>query len=297
MERGQRDVLRRELQETLDRINGQMSNWRTDSLISRFNRDRTGGWFAVSDELVLVLDAARRINRQTGGAFDVTVGGLVNLWGFGASEASPGIPIRSAIDAALAHSGQAKLEVDTAGRAIRKIDPRLEIDLSGIAKGYGIDALANVLERSEVHDFIVEIGGEVRASGARPDGLPWRVAVERPGPGGRVLRGAIALDGAAIATSGDYREFFEINGRRYSHIIDPRTGSPPDNGVASASVVAGDALTADALATACMVMGKEKAMAMAERRGLAVMITERKRGGYSVFRSSAFDALQAIDPR
>lgn len=252
--------LKHRIDQALGRIEDQMSTWRHDSEISRFNGDRTGSWFMVSDGFLRVLDAARSVNQQTGGAFDITVGGLVSLWGFGASERRPEKPGTDSIKENLAHVGHDKFEIATDRNAIRKIDLETEIDVSGIAKGYAVDAVAEILFQSGFEDFIVEIGGEIRSAGRRQDGTPWRVAIERPDSGSRSIEMIIALDNASIATSGDYRDYFEIGEKRYSHIIDPATGGPPENAVASVSVVATEAMAADALATGLMVMGTEKAL-------------------------------------
>jgi thiamine biosynthesis lipoprotein len=278
-----------------EKINVQMSTWSPDSEISRFNRSRASDWFEISDEFLLVLDAARRINRQTEGAFDVTVSGLVNLWGFGAPERRSKIPQADEIAALLVHTGLGAFEIDASRKAVRKVDPEVQLDLSGIAKGYAVDLIAELLQQAGIGDFLVDIGGEIRSSGKRLDGSSWRVAIERPYGQSRSIESIeviVPLDNAAIATSGDYRNYFEIGDKRYSHIIDPRTGNPPDNRVASVSVITGDTMTADALATGLMVMGTEKALALAARNNLAVMIIERDGTGSRVFSSAGFDALR-----
>ncbi len=289
---GQIDLKQR-IDRALGRIDDQMSTWRHDSEISRFNGDRTGGWFVVSDEFLRVLDAARSVNQQTGGAFDITVGGLVNLWGFGASERRSEKPGTDSIKEKLAHVGHEKFEIDTDRTAIRKIDLETEIDVSGIAKGYAVDTVAEILLQSGFEDFIVEIGGEIRSAGRRPDGTPWRVAIERPDSGNRPIQMIIALDYASIATSGDYHNYFEIGDKRYSHIIDPKTGGPPENGVASVSVVTDEAMAADALATGLMVMSTDEALSLAAVNHLAVMIIERIGDDFRVIQSDSFEALRS----
>lgn len=282
---------RRRIETTLESINAQMSTWRPDSEISRFNRLRSTQWFTISDDFTKVLMAARKINRRTDGAFDVTLGELIDLWGFGAG-ARKSFPDPESIATALRHTGPAKFEVDEARKAIRKTDPETQIDLSGIAKGYAVDALAGVITDAGIENFLVEIGGEVRASGRRIDGSLWRVAVEKPDTGGRSVQLVVGLDNAAIATSGDYRKFFEMGGRRYSHIIDPETGSPSEHALASVSVTADDAMTADALATALMVMGVRKALALAARNEIPVFFIERKGDDYVVHSTDQFEMLR-----
>jgi thiamine biosynthesis lipoprotein len=286
------DIMR-QVEAVFEQINTQMSTWRPDSEISRFNRIHTSDWFEISDAFMRVLVAAQKINQQTGGAFDITVSGLVNLWGFGPSERRSKAPEPEAIVEILTHTGPSTFEIDLSKNSIRKIDPEAQVDLSGIAKGYAVDAVAEALEQAGANAFLIEVGGEVRASGGRLDGSPWRVAIERPDAQGRSIQTTVVLNNAAIATSGDYRDYFEIGDRRYSHIIDPKTGGPSDNGVASVSVVTTDAMTADALATGLMVMGTEKALALAVKHNIAVMIVERDGNDFVIFSSEAFEALQS----
>lgn len=287
-------ALAQRIEAVFEAINAQMSTWRQDSEISRFNRVRTREWFQISEDFMRVLASARRITQQTGGAFDVTVTGLVKLWGFGSSQRQIKVPSPEAIAEMLSHTGPGTVEIDASRGAVRKVDPAAQLDLSGIAKGYAVDAVAGVLEEAGLDDFLVEIGGEIRASGERPDGGAWRVAIEKPDSRGRSIQLTLPLVNAALATSGDYRRYFDVADMRYSHIIDPRTGNPVDNSVASVSVVAGDTMTADALATGLMVMGTEKALALAARNKLAVMIIKRDGSDYRVIVSADFDRLQSI---
>ncbi len=279
----------------LERIDAQMSTWRAESEISRFNRTRNTDWFGISGEFMAVLSGAREISRQTDGAFDVTLGKLVEAWGFGSSRSPARVPDPEMISAYLAHSGPDKLEIDPSRGAVRKIDPELQLDLSAIAKGFAVDAVAGVLARAGIEDFLVEIGGEVRASGKRLDGSSWQVAIEQPRTKNRSVQTVLPLRDAAIATSGDYRNYFELEGERYSHIIDPLTGSPPDHQVASVSVIADDAMTADALATALMVMGTGKALAHAAEHDLAVMVIERDGDQFLVHTSDRFRLLSSAE--
>lgn len=286
-------ALARRIETAFESINSQMSTWRPDSEISRFNRLSSTQWFPISKDFMRVLKAALRISEQTGGAFDVTVSGLVKLWGFGSSAQRRKVPDPEAVAEAMSHAGPGTVEIDESRGAVRKADPRAQLDLSAIAKGYAVDAVAGILREAGLDDFLVEIGGEIRAAGKRFDRAPWRVAIEKPDPAGRSIQLALALTNAALATSGDYRRYFEVAGKRYSHIIDPRTGNPVDNGVASVSVVASDTMTADALATGLMVMGTQRALDLAASHDLAVMIVERDGNGYRVIQSASFEKLHS----
>ena len=286
--------LKQKIEDEFEKINNQMSTWQKNSEISRFNRDQTIDWFKISDEFMLVLDASQKINRQTEGAFDVTVGGIVNLWGFGSSPRRSKVPEPDAIVERLSHVGPATFEINLSTVSIRKFDPKTQLDLSGIAKGYAVDAVVEILAEAKIKDFLVEIGGEVRAAGRRLDESAWRVAIEKPVNQSRSILLTVSLEDAALATSGDYRDYFEIGVKRYSHIIDPRTGNPPDNSVASVSVVSDEAMYADALATGLMVLGTDKALALAAKNNLAVMIIEREGSRFRVFQSNAFEALHSI---
>ena len=291
------DELRSAIDGRLETVNAQMSTWRPESEISRFNDDRSGEWFPVSADFAAVTEKALSLGRLTDHALDITVLPLVNLWGFGPAFSADALPSEEAIADLLDHVGPDKIEVAADGSALRKRDPDARIDLSAIAKGFGVDAVSELLKSLGYSDFLVEIGGEVRGSGLRADGKPWRVAVEKPQAGERSVQLVIPLRDAAIATSGDYRNFYEIDGRRYAHILDPRTGRPPPNGVASVSVIGADTTTADGLATGLMVMGVEAGLALAEREGLAVLFIRHSGEGFETRASSAFDALLADDGR
>jgi thiamine biosynthesis lipoprotein len=286
-------VLKAAIDQRLEAVNDQMSTWRAGSEISRFNANESTAWFPVSQDFLKVTRRALELGRLTDGALDITVMPLVELWGFGPAFNADAVPDAAAIEAVLPQVGTEKIETRTDAPALRKVDLRTRIDLSAIAKGFGVDAVAEVLSGLGYRDFLVEVGGEVRGSGLRPDGSPWRVAVERPVAGERAVELVVPLRDAAIATSGDYRNFFDIDGKRYPHVIDPRTGSPPDNGVGSVTVVTADTTTADGLATGLMVMGTDAGLALAEREGLAVLFILRGSGGFEIRRSSAFEALAA----
>lgn len=266
-------ALRADVEARLVRINALMSTWDPASELSRFNAAPIGEWFAVDAELVAVVEAARTLGELSEGAFDVTVGPLVNLWGFGpqAEVGRDAVPSEAALEAALRRVGFAGVETRRAPPALRRTAD-LEVDLSAIAKGYGVDAVASILEAHGVQRYLAEIGGELRARGHNARDVPWQVGIETPDAQQRgVAREAIGLDGAAVATSGDYRNFFTVDGVRYSHTIDPTTGRPVTHDVASVTVIHSSAMWADGWATALNVMGAERGLALAAEQDLAVL--------------------------
>ena len=266
-------TMEREVAAALGRIDGGMSTYIDDSELSRINRLSSSDWSPVSDELFAVLSEALTISRMTDGAFDVTVGPLVNLWGFGPDDATDK-PSDARIHEVMATVGWRRLELREEPAAVRKRRGDVYIDLSAIAKGYAADAVAEVLARHGATDFLIEIGGDLRAEGRSGDGEPWRIGIEHPAPGRRTVHRVVSTESGGVATSGDYRNFREIEGRRYSHAIDPHTGHPAEHGTVSVTVVATTAMRADALATALIVLGADKGMALAEREGVAAYFIE-----------------------
>jgi len=266
------------VQRVVDRVDQHMSTWKSASDLSRFNRSRTTDWFDVPEDVANVAGEARRVSAQTGGAFDVTVGPLVNLWGFGPEHpAGPfgTIPTDAAIDAAMQHVGYARLDVRAAPPALRKSDPALYADFSGIAKGYAADLVGRCLESMGISDYLVGVGGEMRARGNSTLGRPWRVGIETPTPGVRRILYRVELRNLSLSTSGDYRNYFDKDGRRYCHEIDPATGRPIAHGPASVSIAHTSGIYADAMATALMVLGTDKGYALAERLGVAAFFITR----------------------
>ena len=259
------------VRQALDRVDALMSTYRADSEVSRLNRHESSEPLSISAETHAVLAAAQEVSSATEGAFDVTVGPLVDAWGFGPSETS-GPPSAEAVRGLMERTGWQKLILDAQGPAVRKTVPQLQIDLSAIAKGYAVDLVAEALERLGYRDYLVEVGGEVRAAGRRDDGSPWRIGVERPDSTGRSVHRILHLSDTAVATSGNYRNFREADGQRFGHVLDPRTGRPSANRVVSATVLDPSAMRADALATALLVLGESEGMALAEREHLAVLL-------------------------
>ncbi len=266
---------------TLERLIAQMSTYDPGSELSRFNAQVQTDWLPVSRDLVLIIDTARTVSNATGGAFDVTIGPLVNLWGFGPRGTPVAVPRAEFIANAKKLVSYKHVETDLQSSRLRKDLSGVYVDLSGIAQGFAVDKITKLLRSAGVKSYLVEIGGELSAAGVNPNGVPWRVAIERPwGTGlGELLDRIISLNGMGLATSGDYRKYFEHDGRIYSHIIDPRTGWPASGDLTSVSVIHPSTMHADALATALLVMGREKGLQFSQRHGLAVLFVIRGRNG------------------
>lgn len=260
-----------EVDTLLAEVNHTMSTYDPESELSRFNRLRTTDWVPASASLRAVLKAALEVGAQSEGAFDITVGPLVNLWGFGPDVHPDRVPRETDIAAARMRSGLDKITLSETQPAIRKHRPDVFLDLSGIAKGYGVDRVAELMTAHGIKHFMVEIGGEIRVRGLKEQDTPWRIAIEKPLSGERSVHTMLALSDIALATSGNYRNFFEVAGRRYSHTIDPTTGWPVDNHLVSVTVLAETSMRADAWATAFQVLGPERGMAIAERLNLPVL--------------------------
>lgn len=265
----------------------QMSSWEPGSDLSLFNGAPAGSWIALPPEMATVVRAGLELAEATGGAFDPTLGALVDLWGFGAAGAVDRPPQAEAL--AAARAGWRSLQMDDRGRLLQPGGVRL--DLSGIAKGYGVDLAAQAVQALGVRDFLIEIGGELRGSGVKGDGEPWWVEIERP-PGAELPEPPVlvALHGLSIATSGDWRRAFTADGRRYSHTLSPVARAPVAGGLAAVSVLHRQCMQADALATALMVLGPEAA-AFAEERGVAALLVRRTEEGFEEQISPAFARL------
>lgn len=281
------DGLEEDVRSALDAVNQSMSTYVETSEVSRFNRYEGIDRFPVSAGLCSVVAAALRVGAVTDGAFDISIAPAVNLWGFG-----PGGPNRvpgdDAIEEALQNAGSDAVAADCGDASIRKNAPMVQIDLSAIAKGYAVDRVAALLEDRGFGNFLVEIGGEIRASGTNADGDAWRVAIEAPDLARRGSYAVVELTDIGVATSGDYRNYFERDGRRFAHIIDPRTGRPATGNVASVTVLASSAMLADAYATALLVMGRDEALALATWESLAVLMLVRTDAGFEACASPTF---------
>jgi thiamine biosynthesis lipoprotein len=276
------------IEKTLESVDGAMSTWREDSELSRFNQQQDQSeWTPVSAELFEVFEAAQAVAEQSGGAFDITIGPVVNLWGFGPDGRPEQMPGDDELAQRLSRTGFRFLELDAESQAIRARRPQY-LDLSGIAKGYAVDAVARYLEQQGVDRYLVEIGGEVRVNGRKPDGSAWHLAVEEPVEQARQVNRVIAMDRNGMATSGDYRNYYESNGQRYSHTIEPSTGRPVGHRLASVSVIADSSMLADAWATAFTVLGYEEGYRLALQKNLAVYFIVREGDGFETYHTPAF---------
>lgn len=284
-------VLQQDIQTILDNVNGQMSTYQDNSELSVVNRAEVGQWQRVSGDLFRVIETARQINKDTEGVFDITVGPLVNLWGFGPDEPQ-GVPTANQIKNARTAVDMNLLQSRAEDNSVRRLSDRLYVDLSAIAKGFAVDQVADFLSTAGINDYLVEVGGELRVAGMNAEGIPWHVAIEKPVAGLRSVQKVLPLTDISIATSGDYRNYFELEGRRYSHAIDPRTGWPVLHDLVSATVLHPSCMMADAWATAMIVLGYEAAVEMAERQNLAVLLIRKtsesdQAGQYAEWLSSA----------
>lgn len=264
-------ALKLEIETALTKINRSMSTYLPDSEISQFNRSAAATPSAISAEFAHVLAQALQLAELTSGAFDITVNPLVQAWGFGSDGVQTTVPSTAQINAILTHTGYRLLSLQ--GQQLAKKVPQLTVDLSAIAKGFAIDQIGDLLSQRGYENWLVDIGGELKARGNKGD-ENWQVAIEQPRDQGGIHH-VLDLQDSAIATSGDYRNYVELGGQRYSHIIDPVTGYPVTHQLASATVLHDSAMMADALATALLVMGQDLAFDFAQEQGLSVYLIVR----------------------
>lgn len=272
-----------------------ISTYDPESELSRLNRNPSTDWVPISGELYAVLAEGQRLGRLSDGAFDITVGPLVNLWGFGPQTKAEATPSAQAIAAARERVGYGKLELRADPPAIRKQRGDIYIDVSALGEGEGADRMAAYLESLGATDYMAAVAGTMRVRGKNAKRAAWGIAIEVPDPGNRAVQRILPLTDSAVSTSGDYRNFFTAAGKRYSHHIDPRTGNPVEQRLASVSVVApggaGSARRADGLATALIVMGQERGLALAEAQGLAAYFIVREDGGFREVTTTAFTRI------
>lgn len=278
--------LRQQLETLLKAFNQSMSTYIPDSELSKFNRSPVNEWFSISEDFCRVIELSEKVSIKSAGGFDVTVGPLVNLWGFG-PEDNQGAPSREAIDAAMQSIGFASIQSDCAQVRIKK-DKSLYVDLSAVAKGFATDVLARKLEQLGFHDYMVEIGGELYLSGLNAEKEFWRIAIEKPSVAHEGAVQILSLMDVGIATSGDYRNYYEVDGQRVSHTIDPTTGAPIDHGLASVTVVARSGGEADAWATALNVLGPIRGFDLAQAERLAAYFIVREGDEYVVKYTTEF---------
>ncbi len=289
--------LRTAVDAVINTVDKQMSTWRDDSEISRFNAAPAQEWVPVSPALAKLAQHALDIGRETGGAFDVTLGPILKVWGFGAGASAPtSLPTTDTLNAARENTGLGLIQVRADPPALRKTRDAATLDLAGLAQGYTVDRITSAVAQLGVSRFLVELGGELYAHGAKQRGKPWRIGVEKPESGVRTIERVVGLENAGMTTSGDYRDYFELDGHRFSHTIDPRTGRPVAHDLRAVTVVATDAMTADAMATALLVMGPEPGMAYADRHDIAALFVSGNTGAYTESNSKAFEPYLEDSP-
>lgn len=295
MPAARRGALRSDIDVTLASLVRSMSTYDPRSELARFNASTSTQWTSVSPELLTVLMAASDAGDLTHGAFDATVGPLVDLWGFGPALRGVALPGPDEIEQARARVGHHLLQIERRSRKIRKQRSDVHVDLSSIGKGYGVDRVAALIEAHGADRYLVEIGGEFRVRGLNDGQQPWRLAIEAPIAGRREIAGVIELHGGGVATSGNYRDFFDAGGRRFSHILDPQLGVPVDHPPMSVTVISGSAMQSDALATALLVKGPDAGYRFAAAHGISAIFVEQSVGsGDSLFRVRSTPTAPAV---
>ncbi|UCU97388.1 FAD:protein FMN transferase [Acidovorax radicis] len=271
-------ALRQDLAAAVEQVDAQMSPWKPDSDLVRLNRASVGEWVDLPAEILEVLDCALDVQSLSAGAFDPCVGALVDAWGFGAVRDAPDAQAIRAARQSVPLAANGRLELDRPAGRSRK-HASIQLDLCGIAKGYGVDHMAKVLQQHGVRHALAALDGELRAVGAQASGAPWAVALERPETGRRAVHGVIELEDLAVATSGDYRHYLDVGDARIAHTMDARRCAPVNNAVASVTVLARTCMLADAWATALLVAGPDEGLAMAQRMRMDVLFLLRRAEG------------------
>jgi len=269
----------------LVRVNKLMSTYDPNSELSVFNKLPANQFSNISEDMAYVIDKALLISEMSGGEYDITIGPLVNLWGFGPGNREDKVPSELLIDEAKSRVGYHYLKLD--GRRLTK-EKNIYVDLSSIAKGYGVDMVAQVLQSKGVRSYLIEVGGEILSKGVKADGESWKVAIESPAGGHEIVERILSVTDVAVATSGDYRNYFEKNGVRYSHTISPKTGRPITHRLVSVTVVDKTTTMADGLATAITVLGPEKGFEFAQKNGIAAYLLIKTDFGFEERPSDAF---------
>ncbi|MBN2001035.1 FAD:protein FMN transferase [candidate division KSB1 bacterium] len=282
------EQIQSDVQSILNRMDSAMSTYQENSFISRFNRSNGNDWFPVSEDVVRVVYCAQRIAAQSGGAFDITVGSLVNLWGFGPGERSTKVVHQEKIRRLQKDVGYHHIDVQLNPPCLKKFLGGVNIDLSAIAKGYAVDKVAEYLDSLKIANFYIEVGGEIRVRGRNPDRKEWQIGISTPDELGGIQK-IISLSEKSVATSGDYHNYYEREGVRYSHTIDPRTGRPIMHKLASVTVVHDSCMVADAWATAITVLGPEEGYNLALRNDLAVFMIIRDKNGFIEKKTQQFN--------
>ncbi|MCW0319500.1 FAD:protein FMN transferase ApbE [Pantoea dispersa] len=291
-------ALQQAIQQQLDRDDGELSTWKKDSVLSRFNQYQGQDPQPVSADMADIVTRALRIGQLTGGAMDITVGPLVNLWGFGPAQQPAHTPSDAAIAAAKAQTGLQHLRVieTVNGQWLQKDLPGLYVDLSTMGEGYATDHLARLMEQQGITNYLVSVGGAVLSRGLNASQQPWRVAIQKPTDRENAVEARVDLQGHGISTSGSYRNYYELDGKRISHVIDPASGRPIDHRLVSATVIATTALEADGWDTGLMVLGTERAKALALKQHLAVYLITKQGDGFSHWMSPQFKSFLIDQP-
>ncbi len=280
--------LKQDIDQLLVEINQEMSTYIKDSELSLFNQAEPDQWLPVAPAVVKVVSAGLKLSEDSDGAFDMTVGPLVNLWHFGPDPGKKTLPADEKIEAARKKVGYHHIQVQESPAALKKLIPDVYVDLSAIAKGYGVDAVAELIESRGIENYLVEIGGEMRARGINQRGEAWKVGIEKPVSETRVVQKIVPLSNLSMATSGNYRNFFEVDGVSYSHTIDPRTGRPATHGLASVTVVGETCMNCDAIATCLMVLGPNEGYNWVQERDIAAYFIVKTDAGFTELFSPAW---------
>ncbi len=286
----QRTEVRVAIEGALDLVDSLMSTWRDDSELTALNAAPANEPFRVAAETFDVLSVSQAVSEATDGAFDVTVRPLVSAWGFGSGASAPEPPTEEVLAAARARVGFRNVQLDPEASTVTKARDDLTIDLSAAAKGFAVDEVARAVEALGFGRYLVEVGGELRAGEAKEDGEPWRVAIETPDARTRSIFGVLEMTREAVATSGDYRDFYEVDGVRYAHLIDPRTGRPVGHAGASVTVIESNTTAADAWATALSVLGPVEGYDIAEASGLTAFFIWQGENGFESRATSSMEA-------
>lgn len=285
-------ALQAEIDDALIQVNALMSTYDPNSELSQLNKADADVAFPISEQTEFVLTEALRLYQLSEGSLDVTVGPLVNLWGFGPDKRPEMIPTQAQLTDIAYFVGIDKFTLEAG--VVTKLHAKVYIDLSPIAKGYGVDVVSDILEQHHIQNYLVEIGGEMRVAGKKPQNVDWRIAIEKPIAGARAVQKEMSIGNNAVATSGDYRNYFEQDGVRYSHLIEPKTGYPIQHNLVSVTVIHPSSMIADGWATALNVMGTEKAKLIAQRNDLAVFMVFKLDGEFVEYASPAFEKVTKI---
>ena len=292
------DTIQAKIESTLQDINNEVSTWNKNSTISQFNQSSNTDWQQVKPFFAHMVAQSIAVCQESLGAFDITVAPLIDIWGFDAQGRIETRPETQKLAQALDKVGCNKIQADTKKSQIRKTDPAVHINLSAIAKGDGVDQVANVLKQYGIVNYIVEIGGEIVASGTRLDGNVWKIGIEKPDTINRSVQSVLPIHNIGMATSGDYRNYFESNGVRYSHIINPQTGTPISHKLASVTVLADTSRTADVWATTFFVLGEGRGLQLANKHKLPMMMIIRNDDDttpYKIITNTHWDAYTALN--